>query len=195
MNTELWSSVSEGQRRAVLINALLGSLLGSMNMASIVIALPAILNGIGINPMSPLGFELMMWLMFSYPLVTAVAVPIIGRLSDMLGRGRVFTIGDAIFTAISLLMGFVPGYGAIAGLQLVAYRFVQGIAGSMMFSNSAALITDVYPPDRRGVAQGIVGISFSAGSVTGLVLGGVLAVINWRWVFLFNVPIGLVSTL
>jgi len=195
MKAELWSSVSEGQRRAVLINALLGSLLGSMNMASIIIALPAILNGIGINPMSPLGFELMMWLMFSYPLVTAVAVPIIGRLSDMLGRGRVFTVGDAIFTAISLLMGFVPGYGAIAGLQLVAYRFIQGIAGSMMFSNSAALITDVYPPDRRGVAQGIVGISFSAGSVTGLVLGGILAVINWRWVFLFNVPIGLVSTL
>ncbi|MFB6470619.1 MAG: MFS transporter [Vulcanisaeta sp. AZ3] len=195
MRTELWSSINEGQRRAVLINALLGSLLGSMNMASIVIALPAILKGVGINPTSSLGFIVMMWLMFSYPLVTAVTVPIIGRLSDMFGRGRVFTIGDALFTAISLLMGLVPGYGIIAGLQLVAYRFIQGIAGSMMFSNSAALITDVYPPERRGVAQGIVGIAFSAGSVSGLVVGGLLAIINWRLVFLFNVPIGLVSTL
>ncbi len=195
MKSEFWYSVNEGQRRAVLINALLGTLLGSMNMASIIIALPIILKGVGINPTSALGFMLMMWLMFSYPLVTAVSVPIIGRLSDMFGRGRVFTIGDALFTGISLLMGFVPGYGFIAGIQLVAYRFIQGVAGSMMFSNSAALITDVYPPERRGVAQGIVGIAFSAGSVTGLVVGGLLAIINWRLVFLFNVPIGLISTI
>ncbi len=113
----------------------------------------------------------------------------------MYGRGgRVFTIGDIVFTLSSLLLGLTPGYGTIAGIQMVAYRFIQGLGGAMMFGNSAALITDVYPPERRGgVAQGIVGISFSAGSVFGLVVGGLLATINWRWVFLFNAPIGIIS--
>ncbi|WP_243674974.1 MFS transporter [Vulcanisaeta distributa] len=106
-----------------------------------------------------------------------------------------FTIGDIVFTTASLLLGLTPGYGAVAGIQMVTYRFLQGgLGGAMMFGNSAALITDVYPPERRGgVAQGIVGISFSAGSILGLVIGGLLATINWRWVFLYNVPIGIIS--
>jgi Arabinose efflux permease len=144
--------------------------------------------------MSPLGFASMMWLMFSYPLMVAVAVPIVGRLSDMYGRGRMFTIGDAIFTVTSTLLGIVPGYGSVAVAQMIAYRFVQGLGGSMMFTNSAAIITDVYPPHRRGVAMGIVSIAFSAGSIIGLVVGGVLAVVNWRLVFLVNTPIGIAST-
>ncbi|BDR91542.1 MFS transporter [Vulcanisaeta souniana] len=193
MQRELWASVSEGQRRAVLINAFLGALLGSMNVSSVVIALPAILRGIGLSINSSIGFMIMSWIMFAYPLVMAITVALIGRLSDMYGRGRVFTIGDIVFTLSSLLLGLTPGYGTIAGIQMVAYRFIQGLGGAMMFGNSAALITDVYPPERRGVAQGIVGISFSAGSVFGLVVGGLLATINWRWVFLFNAPIGIIS--
>jgi len=168
--------------------------MASMTMSAIIIALPDILRGIGVNPMSPLGFASMMWLMFSYPLMVAVAVPIVGRLSDMYGRGRMFTIGDAIFTVMSTLLGIVPGYGSVAVAQMIAYRFVQGLGGSMMFTNSAAIITDVYPPHRRGVAMGIVSIAFSAGSIIGLVVGGVLAVINWRLVFLVNTPIGIAST-
>ena len=168
--------------------------MASMTMSAIIIALPDILRGIGVNPMSPLGFASMMWLMFSYPLMVAVAVPIVGRLSDMYGRGRMFTIGDAIFTVTSTLLGIVPGYGSVAVAQMIAYRFVQGLGGSMMFTNSAAIITDVYPPHRRGVAMGIVSIAFSAGSIIGLVVGGVLAVVNWRLVFLVNTPIGIAST-
>ncbi len=185
--------MSESQRRAVLINSFLGALLGSMNISSVIIALPAILRGIGLSINTAMGFMIMAWMMFAYPLIMAVSVALIGRMSDMYGRGRVFTIGDIVFTTSSLLLGLVPGYGVIAGLQMVAYRFVQGLGGAMMFSNSAALITDVYPPERRGVAQGIVGVSFSAGSVLGLVVGGLLATIDWRWVFLFNVPIGIIS--
>ncbi|WP_048057062.1 MFS transporter [Vulcanisaeta moutnovskia] len=193
MQKELWASISEGQRRSVLINAFLGALLGSINVSSVVIALPAILRGIGLSINTSIGFMIMAWIMFAYPLVMAITVALIGRLSDMYGRGRVFTIGDVVFTVSSLLLGLTPGYGTIAGFQLVAYRFIQGLGGAMMFGNSAALITDVFPPERRGVAQGIVGISFSAGSVLGLVIGGLLATINWRWVFLFNAPIGIVS--
>ncbi|ADN50798.1 MFS transporter [Vulcanisaeta distributa] len=193
MQRELWVSISESQRRAVLINAFLGALLGSMNISSVVIALPAILRGIGLSINSSIGFMIMAWIMFAYPLIMAITVALIGRLSDMYGRGRVFTIGDIVFTTASLLLGLTPGYGAIAGIQMVIYRFVQGLGGSMMFSNSAAIITDVFPPERRGVAQGVVGISFSAGSILGLVIGGLLATINWRWVFLFNVPVGVAS--
>ncbi|WP_069807509.1 MFS transporter [Vulcanisaeta thermophila] len=193
MRTELWHTISEGQRKSVLINAFLGALLGSMNMSSIVIALPAILRGIGLSINTTLGFMIMTWIMFAYPLVMAITVALIGRLSDMYGRGRVFTIGDIIFTTASVLLGLTPGYGVIAGIQMVIYRFVQGLGGAMMFGNSAALITDTFPPERRGVAQGIVGIAFSAGSVTGLLIGGLLATIDWRWVFLFNAPIGAVS--
>ena len=195
MSNELSESIGEERRRAILINSFLGSLMASMTMSAIVIALPDILRGIGVDPMSPLGFTSMLWLMFSYPLMVAVAVPIVGRLSDMYGRGKMFTIGDAVFTILSTLLGLVPGYGFIAALQMIAYRFIQGLGGSMMFTNSAAIITDVYPPHRRGVAMGIVSIAFSAGSIIGLVIGGVLAVINWRLVFLINTPIGIISTI
>ncbi len=152
-----------------MINAFLGALLGSINISSVVIALPAILRGIGLSINSSIGFMIMAWIMFAYPLIMAITVALIGRLSDMYGRGgRVFTIGDVVFTTASLLLGLTPGYGAIAGIQMVIYRFVQGLGGSMMFGNSAAIITDVFPPERRGgVAQGIVGISFSAGSILG----------------------------
>jgi len=194
MSNDALGAINEGRREAILVNSFLGSLMASMTMSAIIIALPDILRGIGVNPMSPLGFASMMWLMFSYPLMVAVAVPIVGRLSDMYGRGRMFTIGDAIFTVTSTLLGIVPGYGSVAVAQMIAYRFVQGLGGSMMFTNSAAIITDVYPPHRRGVAMGIVSIAFSAGSIIGLVVGGVLAVVNWRLVFLVNTPIGIAST-
>jgi len=163
MSNDALGAINEGRREAILVNSFLGSLMASMTMSAIIIALPDILRGIGVNPMSPLGFASMMWLMFSYPLMVAVAVPIVGRLSDMYGRGRMFTIGDAIFTVTSTLLGIVPGYGSVAVAQMIAYRFVQGLGGSMMFTNSAAIITDVYPPHRRGVAMGIVSIAFSAG--------------------------------
>ncbi len=139
-----------------MINAFLGALLGSINISSVVIALPAILRGgIGLSINSSIGFMIMAWIMFAYPLIMAITVALIGRLSDIYGRGRVFTMGDIVFTTASLLLGgLTPGYGAIAGIQMVIYRFVQGLGGSMMFSNSAALITDVFPPERRGgVAQ------------------------------------------
>jgi MFS family permease len=194
MSNDALGAINEGRREAILVNSFLGSLMASMTMSAIIIALPDILRGIGVNPMSPLGFASMMWLMFSYPLMVAVAVPIVGRLSDMYGRGKMFTIGDAIFTVMSTLLGIVPGYGSVAVAQMIAYRFVQGLGGSMMFTNSAAIITDVYPPHRRGVAMGIVSIAFSAGSIIGLVVGGVLAVVNWRLVFLVNTPIGIAST-
>lgn len=116
-------------------------------------------------------------LIVSYPpLALAVAIPISGRLSDMYGRGKLFTIGFLVFTLSSLLLGLAQGSGEAAAAELIVFRIMQGAGGSFMFSNSPALIMDVYPPPRdRGFALGIIGISFSAGSVIGLLVGGGLA--------------------
>ena len=182
-------------REAILFNSVLGSFMASMNISALVIALPAVFRGIGIDPFSPLGFMSMLWLILAYPFTVAVLVAIAGRLSDMYGKGRAFTLGAAVFTAASLLLGLTPGTGAAAALQMIAYRALQGVGGALMFSNSAAIIADVFPPHERGFAQGIVGISFSAGSLTGLLAGGALAVIDWRLTFLANVPFGVLNAL
>ncbi|CCC81282.1 MFS transporter [Thermoproteus tenax] len=182
-------------KRAVLLNSFIGAFMASMNISALVIALPAVFRGIDIDPFSPLGFVSMLWLILAYPFTMAIFVAIIGRLSDMYGKGRVFTLGALTFTVSSLLLGLTPGSGAFAAALLVAFRVLQGIGGSMMFSNSAAIIADVFPPNERGFAQGVVGISFSAGSIAGLLVGGALAVVDWRLVFLVNVPLGLLTTL
>ncbi|MEL9991580.1 MAG: MFS transporter [Thermoproteus sp.] len=182
-------------RRAILFNSVLGSFMASMNMSALVIALPAIFRGIDVDPFSPLGFVAMLWLILSYPFAVAVLVAIIGRISDMYGKGRAFTLGTIIFTVASLLLGLTPGNGNAAVAQMIAYRILQGVGGSFMFSNSAAIIADVFPPRERGFAQGLVGISFSAGSLTGLLVGGLLAVVDWRLVFLVNVPFGVLNAL
>ena len=182
-------------KRSILFNSVLGSFMASMNISALVIALPAVFRGINIDPFSPLGFIAMLWLILSYPFAVAVLVAIIGRISDMYGKGRAFTLGSIVFTTASLLLGLTPGSGAVAVYQMIAYRVLQGIGGALMFSNSAAIIADVFPPSERGFAQGVVGISFAAGSVTGLLVGGLLAVVDWRLVFLVNVPFGILNIL
>ncbi|MFB6489709.1 MAG: MFS transporter [Thermoproteus sp. AZ2] len=182
-------------RKAILINSVMGSLMASMTMSALVIALPAIFRGVGVDPLSPEGFTAMFWLILVYPFVVAISVAIIGRISDMWGKGRAFTVGAVLFTIASLLLGIAPGKGSVALYQLIIYRVLQAIGGSLMFSNSAAIIADVFPPSERGFAQGIIGISFGAGSILGLLIGGVLAVVDWRWVFLVNVPIGAINVL
>jgi len=188
------TEASPSERRSVLLNAFLGSFTASMNISMLIIALPAIFKGISVYPLSPLGFTSMIWLIVSYPLALAVAIPISGRLSDMYGRGKSFTIGFLVFTLSSLLLGLTQGTGGVASIELIAFRIIQGVGGSFMFSNSPALIMDVYPPRDRGFALGVIGISFSAGSVIGLLIGGVLAIINWRLVFLINAVIGVIGT-
>ncbi|GGP19416.1 MFS transporter [Thermocladium modestius] len=188
------TQVSPSGRRSVLLNTFLGSFVAAMNISMLIIALPAIFDGIRVYPLSPLGFTSMIWLIVSYPLALAVAIPISGRLSDMYGRGKLFTIGFLVFTLSSLLLGLAQGSGEAAAAELIVFRIMQGAGGSFMFSNSPALIMDVYPPRDRGFALGIIGISFSAGSVIGLLVGGGLAVINWRLVFLINAVVGSIGT-
>ena len=175
-----------------LSNTTLGTLMASIDATIVLIALPAIFRGINIDPFS--SFQYMLWILFGYSIVTATLLVTFGRLSDMFGRVRLYNLGFAIFTVGSILLSITPNQGDLGAIELIVFRIVQGIGGAFLFANSAAIITDAFPSNERGKALGINQISFLAGSLVGLVLGGILAIYDWRLVFLVSVPVGVVGT-
>ena len=136
-----------------------------------------------------------MWILFGYSIVTATLLVSFGRISDMLGRVKLYNLGFAIYTFGSLLLALTPNTGHIGALELILFRVVQGIGAAFLFSNSAAILTDAFPPNERGKALGLNQVAVLAGSILGLVIGGVLATYNWRYVFLVSVPFGIMGTL
>jgi MFS family permease len=175
-----------------LSNTTLGTLMASIDSTIVMIALPAIFRGIDINPFT--SFQYMLWILFGYSIVTATLLVTFGRLSDMFGRVKLYNLGFAIFTVGSILLSITPSKGDAGAIEIIVFRIVQGTGGAFLFANSAAIITDAFPNNERGKALGINQISFLAGSIIGLVMGGILAVINWRLVFLVSVPVGVVGT-
>ena len=178
-----------------LSNTTLGALMATINSSIILIALPAIFNGIGINPLGQGNSGYFLWLLLGYSVVTATLLVTFGRISDILGRVRLYNLGFAIFTLGSLLLFLTIGSGQVAATQLIVFRLVQGVGAGFLFANSTAILTDAFPPRQRGFALGINQVAAIAGSFIGLLLGGALAVINWRLVFLVSVPIGLFGTM
>jgi EmrB/QacA subfamily drug resistance transporter len=176
----------------VLSNTTLGVLMASIDINIVLIALPAIFRGINIDPLT--SFQYLLWILFGYSIVTATLLVTFGRISDMFGRVRLYNLGFAIYTVGSILLYFTPNTGDAGALELIIFRIVQGIGGAFLFSNSAAIITDAFPPDERGKALGINQVAALVGGFLGLILGGVLAVYDWRWVFLISVPFGLFGT-
>ncbi|MDG6985304.1 MAG: MFS transporter [Nitrososphaerota archaeon] len=158
----------------------------------VLISLPAIFRGIAINPLT--SFEYLLWILFGYSLVTSTLLVSFGRISDMYGRVRLFNLGFAIFTIGSLLCAATPSTGDLGATELIVFRIVQGVGGAFLFSNSAAILTDAFPPRERGKALGINMTAAIAGSLVGLVLGGVLAIFDWRYIFLVSVPVGALGT-
>ncbi len=128
-----------------------------------------------------------------YGLVSAALVVTAGRIGDMYGRVRMFKIGFIVFTVAAVGLSLVWSTGATGAIEIIVLRMVQAVGGAMMMANSAAILTDAFPHDQRGLALGINGVSLLAGSFIGLILGGVLAAVDWRLVFLINVPIGIVG--
>ncbi len=177
-----------------LSNTTIGMLIATLNATSLLIAMPVIFRGININPLDPANFSYLLWLLMGYMVVSAVLVVTAGRLGDMFGRTRVYNIGFAIFTVAGIGLSLVWSQGAAGAVELIALRMVQAVGGAMVMASGAAILTDAFPPDQRGLALGINMISGMAGSFLGIVVGGVLAAINWRWVFIINVPIGLMGT-
>ena len=177
-----------------LSNTTLGVLMASLNSNIILISLPAIFRGMKIDPLSPGGATYMLWMLMGYTVVTATLLVSFGRISDMLGRVRLYNLGFAIFTAASILLFLTPGSGTTGILLMILFRLIQGVGAGFLFSNSTAILTDAFPPQERGMAMGLNQIAGIGGSLLGLILGGVLAEIQWRLVFLVSVPVGLFGT-
>ncbi|HEX6122749.1 MAG TPA: MFS transporter, partial [Ktedonobacterales bacterium] len=178
-----------------LTNTTLGALMATIDASIVLIALPAIFKGIGVNPLAPGESSYFLWLLLGYMVVTTTLLVTFGRISDMFGRVRLYNLGFAIFTVGSTLLAFTPGTGNTGALELIVFRLIQGVGAGFLFSNSAAILTDAFPPNQRGRALGINQIAAIAGSFIGLILGGILAAIDWRLVFLVSVPVGLAGTI
>ncbi|HLI89733.1 MAG TPA: MFS transporter [Ktedonobacteraceae bacterium] len=178
-----------------LSNTTLGMLMATINSSIVLISLPAIFTGIGINPLAPEETNYFLWVLLGYMVVTATLLVTLGRISDMLGRVRLYNLGFAIFTAGSILLFLTPGRGNAAAIEIIIFRLVQAVGAGFLFANSTAILTDAFPPHERGMAMGINQIAAILGSIIGLILGGVLAVVNWRLVFLISVPFGIFGTI
>ena len=150
-----------------LSNTTLSVVLGFMNMTSVMLALPVIFRGIGINPLASGSTSYLLWLLMGYMLVTAVFVVAFGRLGDMFGRTRMYNLGFAVFTVGSLLCALPWSKGSAGAIELILFRLVQGAGGAFLFSNSAAILTDAFPENQRGFALGLNSVFGVAGSFLG----------------------------
>jgi MFS family permease len=188
------SAVGSRYKWIALSNTTLGVLMATVNSSIMLIALPNIFRGIGINPLQPGNTTILLWMIMGFIVVTAVLVVSFGRLGDMFGRVRMFNMGFAVFAAFSILLSVTWLQGEAAGWYLIIMRIFQGVGGAMLFANSAAILTDAFPANQRGMALGLNQVAAIAGSFIGLVLGGVLAPVSWRLVFLVSVPFGIGGT-
>ncbi|KOU39462.1 MFS transporter [Streptomyces sp. WM6378] len=172
----------------------MGVLIATIDSSIVIISLPAIFRGIGLDPLAPGNIGYLLWMMLGYILVSAVLVVALGRLGDMFGRVRMYNVGFAIFSCASLALSLDPLKGGAGALWLIGFRVVQAVGGAMLTANSAAILTDAFPAEQRGMALGINQITALAGQFLGLLAGGLLAAIDWRAVFWVSVPIGVVGT-
>ncbi len=189
-------SVAAGDRYkwVALFISTLGMLMATIDASITLIALPDIFRGIGIDPLEAGNSFYLLWMILGFLVVTSVLVTTFGRLGDIYGRVRIYNLGFAVFTFFSLLLSVTWMSGHPAGVWLIVLRIFQGVGAAMLMANSAAILTDAFPPGQRGMAMGINQAAAFSGTFIGLVLGGVLAPINWRLIFLVSVPIGLFAT-
>jgi len=178
-----------------LSNTTLGVLMATINSSIMLIALPDIFRGIGINPLQPGNTTVLLWMLMGFLVVTGVLVVSFGRLGDMFGRVRMYNLGFAVFALFSILLSVSWLQGTAAGWYLIAMRIFQGVGGAMLMANSGAILTDAFPANQRGLALGLNQVAGIAGSFIGLVLGGLLGPVDWRLVFLVSVPFGVLGTI
>ena len=186
--------VDESYKWVALFISTLGMLMATIDGSITLIALPDIFRGIGIDPLEPSNSFFLLWMILGFLVVTSVLVTTLGRLGDIYGRVRMYNLGFAVFTAFSLLLSVTWMSGHAAGVWLIVMRIFQGVGAAMLMANSAAILTDAFPPRQRGTAMGINQAAAFSGVFIGLVLGGVLAPVNWRLIFLVSVPVGLLGT-
>lgn len=179
----------------VLSNTTLGTLLATINASIVLISLPAIFRGIGLNPLAPGNVSYLLWMLMGYLVVTAVLVVLFGRLGDMFGRVRIYNLGFVVFTVAAIALSFDPFHLDAGALWLIGWRVIQGIGGAMLMASSSAILTDAFPANQRGMALGVNMVAAVAGSFLGLLIGGVLSEWHWKAVFWVGVPVGIVGTI
>jgi MFS family permease len=177
-----------------LSNATLAVLLATLDGSITIIAMPDIFRGIHLDPLVPANSFYLLWMILGYLVVTSVLIVSLGRLGDMVGRVKIYNLGFVIYTVASLLLAVDWMQGRSGATYLIVMRLLQGVGGACLLANAAAIITDAFPPSQRGMALGINNIVGVSGTFIGLVLGGVLAPIDWRLVFLISVPVGIFGT-
>ncbi len=168
--------------------------MATIDASIVIIAMPAIFRGIGLNPLAPGNITYLLWMILGYLLVQSVCVVTLGRLGDMFGRVKIYNLGFVVFTLASIALSLDPLTGSSGAMWLIGWRFVQAFGGAMLMANSAAILTDAFPANKRGMALGVNQIAGISGQFVGLLLGGLLAAWDWRLVFWVNVPIGLFGT-
>jgi MFS family permease len=170
-------------------------LMATINASILLIALPDIFRGIGVNPLTPGNTSYLLWMIMGFLMVMAVLLVSLGRLGDIYGRVRTFNLGFAVFTTFAILLSLTWMTGTAGALWLIAMRVGQGVGAAMIFANSTAILTDAFPKEQRGLALGVNMMAALGGTFLGLVLGGVLAPLEWRLVFLVSVPVSLFATI
>jgi EmrB/QacA subfamily drug resistance transporter len=177
-----------------LSNTTLAVLLATLDASITLIAMPDIFRGIHLDPLIPANSSYLLWMILGYLVVSSVLIVSLGRLGDMFGRVKIYNLGFVIYTVASLLLAVDWMTGQAGATYLIVFRIVQGVGGACLLANAAAIVTDAFPANQRGMALGINNIVGVSGMFVGLILGGLLAPIDWRLVFLISVPVGLFGT-
>ena len=185
----------DGYKWVALTNTTAGVLLATIDASILIIAMPDIFRGIHLDPLVPGNSVYLLWLILGYLVTGSVLVVSVGRLGDMYGRVRMYNLGFVIYTVASLFLTIDWMTGHEGALWLLVWRVVQGIGGAFLVGNSGAILTDAFPAHQRGLALGINNVAGISGTFIGLVIGGVLAPVNWRLVFLISVPTGIFGTI
>jgi MFS family permease len=189
------SAPGDGYKWTALANTTAAVFMAQLDGSIVIISLPAIFRGVHLDPLAAGNVSYLLWMIMGYRLVQAVFVVTVGRLGDIFGRVRIYNAGFMVFTVASVLLSFDPFRGGHGALWLIVWRVLQALGGSMLTANSAAILTDAFPNEQRGLALGINQIAAIAGQFVGLVAGGLLAALDWRAVFWVNVPVGIYGTL
>ncbi len=187
--------ISPRYKWLALSNTTIGVLLATIDSSIMLIAMPEIFRGIKLNPLEPGNTFYLLWMILGFQIVSSVLVVSLGRLGDMFGRVKMYNLGFVVFTVASLLLALNPFTARTGADWLIVGRIFQGVGAAFLVANSAAILTDAFPANQRGLALGINNIAGISGSFIGLILGGVLAAIDWRLVFLVSVPFGVFGTI
>ena len=185
---------SDRYKWVALSNTTLGVLMATLDASIMLIAMPDIFRGIRLDPLQPGNSFYLLWMILSFLIVSSVLVVSLGRLGDIFGRVRMYNLGFAIYTLASLILTVDWLTGRAGALYLVVFRVMQGVGAAFLVANAAAILTDAFPENQRGLALGINNVAAISGSFIGLVVGGLLAPIDWRLIFLVSVPFGAFGT-